>query len=1034
MTKQCLHFKMWMKLSIYVLFIHGMTATFSVAAGIPVKEDIFKIENIKKNEYNGIFQDQITIQGTVTSSEDGTPLPGVSIFEKGTSEGTTSDVNGKYSLQVSEGATLVFSFIGFETQEIIVGNKSVIDIKMTPDVHQLKEVVVVGYGEQRRSDLTGSVASADLEAFQEAPNTNILQSLQGSLPGVQIGQVTTAGQEPSITVRGRSTLSGSRDPLIVLDGIIYRGRIGDLNPADIASVDVLKDPSSKAIYGAQAANGVILITSKGGKISKKPTIRYSASYATQSPNTEVRLLGREAILQKVRDIEYESAYLDPDFTQPNPNWDFSQSELLPALLQGIQDGTDHDWWDEATSPGHITDHLLSVSGGSESTTYYISGGYTDQKGYIKNDKYNRASVRINLKTEITDWLTIGTNTFGSFTDFSGIFPNMHGLGQTSPLVKSTDENGDYVVNHLGDNNVNPLLSSTADDVETSKNISGNFYAIVNIPQIQGLSYRINFNNNLRSFYHGNSNRYAAGLTGAAYKNNASYKDVLLDNILSYQRKFGDHDVNLTLVAGYNKVDYERTSAYGENIGNLDLSFNSLEQAVIQQINSDAWSETSLYQMGRLNYSYKNRYLLTTTLRRDGFSGFSRNNKIGLFPSVGLGWVLSEEAFFDVSAVQFLKLRASYGKNGNQTSRYSSLAKLSAGEGSRYVFGDGSSTYPGISVASLANNDLSWESTTGLNVGLDFVVLKERITGSIDYFNTTTTDLLWNQALPELTGFSQISTNLGKIDNSGLEIALGATAIKSQSLTWDVNISFSRNRNEIVELLGIDNDGDGKEDDLVASGLFIGKSIGAIYSYEVDGIWQIGDDIPEGFFPGTYRIVDQNNDGKITAQDDRIFLGRSEPAYSFGIQNTLRYKDFALRFFINSVQGGKEGYLKSNHPYGVATSTGTAQNSNWYNNWEYWSPVNPDADYPQPWIDAQINPVRYLSRSFTRLQDVSLSYNLNPSITEKIGFNSAKIFISGKNLLTFTDWKGWDPETGGGIGNNQGFPLMKAYSIGIDVSF
>ncbi|MFW6327707.1 MAG: SusC/RagA family TonB-linked outer membrane protein [Bacteroidota bacterium] len=978
---------------------------------------------------------QQTATGQVTTVT-GEPVPGATVVIKGTSTGTVTDADGNFTIQASNGDVLVISFIGMKPQEISYTGQSRINVTLEQDVIGLEEVVAVGYGTMKKSDLTGAAISADIEAFRESPNINIMQSLQGSVPGVQIGQVNQAGEEPSIQIRGQSTLSGNTSPLIVVDGIIFRGRIADINPADIQSVDILKDASSKAIYGAQAANGVLLVTTKSGKTERKPTISYSGSVSSQTPTVKTRLLNREEFLQKVKDIEYRNAYIGPNYAQPNPDWDYNQSELLPLLREGIENDTDYDWWDALTSPGYIMDHVLSVSGGSESTTYYVSGGYTEQEGFVMNDDYNRSTFRINLDTDITNWLTVGANTFGSFTDFSGVYPNLGVIGRTSPLVTPTDENGEYIVNHLGDNIVNPFLNAQADNRELKNRISGIFYGVIKIPQIDGLSYRVNFSNNLNWFSTSNSNEYSAGLTGAASKAHASQLDVMLDNILTYDKQFADHGIKATLVSGYNKIENDRTFAGGENIPNLSLSYNSLEQAIIQEINSDAWKETSIYQMGRLNYNFQNRYLVTATLRRDGFSGFSRNNKFAFFPSFGVGWVISDESFFKIPKIDYLKIRASYGQNGNQTSRYSSLARISAGEGSKYVFGDGASTAPGQSVASLANNNLSWEKTSGLNVGLDFGIIDNRIGGNIEYYQTTTTDLLWNMSLPEMTGFSQISTNLGEIANSGFEFHLQTSPVITSDFSWNLSINFSTNKNEIISLLGEDKDGDGVEDNLVASGLFIGESIGAIYNYEVDGIWQLDDDIPSGYFPGNYRIVDQNpgEEYEITAQDDRVILGRTEPAYSFGVQNTMSYKSFTLRFFINSIQGGKDGYLGQNHPFGVASTTGTAQNSNWFKFYDYWSPLNPDGKYPMIWEPAQIRPVQYQSRSFIRLQDISLSYELGNQIANDLGVAGLKIYASGKNVLTLTDWDGWDPETRQGIQVSNVFPLMKSYTLGIDISF
>jgi len=355
----------------------------------------------------------------IVSDDTGEPIPGVSVLLIGTSRGTVTDLDGRFEITVPDGGgSLQFSFIGFVTQSVDIGNQNELTITLNQDLSSLDEVVVVGYGTQRKKDLTGSVASADIEAFRESPNVNIMQSLQGSVPGVQIGQTNQAGQEPSIAIRGQTTISGNTSPLIVLDGMIFRGRLADINPGDIQSIDILKDASSMAIYGAQAANGVILITSKSGKTARKPTLTYSGSISTQTPTINARLLNREEVLNKVRDVEYRNAYLAPDYTQPNPDWDFDNSELLPPLSRGVADGTDYDWWDGLTSPGYISNHQLSISGGSENISYYISAGNTAQKGFVLNDDFKRTTVRINLETDINDWLTVGVNSFGSFSNHS----------------------------------------------------------------------------------------------------------------------------------------------------------------------------------------------------------------------------------------------------------------------------------------------------------------------------------------------------------------------------------------------------------------------------------------------------------------------------------------------------------------------------------------------------------------------------------------------------------------------------------------
>ena len=969
------------------------------------------------------------IEGVV---DDGiSPLEGVTVMVKGTADETSTDNEGKFQIHAEEGQVLVFTMVGYVPLEVELNDEDDIKVSLEEDLTGLDEVVVVGYGSMKRSDLTGAVATADIEAFREAPNTNVLQSVKGTVPGLQIGQTNQAGAEPAIEIRGRNTINGNTSALIVIDGIIYNGSLGDLNPQDIESVNILKDASSKAIYGAQAANGVILITTNSGRKMDKPTINYSTYLASQTPTSNMRLRNAQEKKQIIRDIYYTDAFLAPDYTDLNPDWDFSNTELVPENIRGINVGTDYDWWGALTNPGYITDHALTINGGMEKTSYYLSGGFTKQKGFLINDNYKRNSVRINLSTEISEWLTIGANTFGTFTDYSGVYPDMYAMKLTSPFVEPKDENGEYIIYPSGATNiVNPFLNTLADNKDLKKRINGTFYGVVKIPQISGLEYKMNFGNDflLENYYYGN--QYDANLSGLLSKSNKQRYDMTFDNILSYDHRFGDHELSATFVMGYRKNHFESTFGEGTNVSNISLSYNSLEQADIQRIKSEAWSETFLYQMGRVNYNYNDTYMLTATLRNDGFSGFSKNNKSALFPSIGASWVLSNESFVSIPNLEYLKLRGTYGVNGNMTARYSSLARVTADDNSKYVFGDGAGTAAGQSISSLANDNLSWEKTKGVNFGLDFSLFSNRINGNIDYFNTETTDLLWDVTIPEISGFSSIPSNIGRLKNQGVEITLSTAIIRAENFEWDVNLNFARNTNKIISLLGEDKDNDGKEDDLIGSNLFIGKSIGTIYHYEIDGIWQLNDDIMAGYQPGTYRIVDQDGDGKITADNDRVFLGRTEPAYSFGIQSGFTYKNITFRFFINAIQGGKNGYLGANPPANVA-STGSFANLNTFN-YDLWSVNNPTGKYAAGWTVPQINPTPYYSRSFVRLQDISFAYQFDNSLISKIGIENFKLFVSGKNLLTFTRWDGWDPETGQGI-NSDAYPVMKSLNIGLELN-
>ena len=993
------------------------------------------------------FSQGKTISGQVTDLSTGEPLPGVNILAKSTSTGTVTDIDGNYRLTVAdEVITLVFSSIGYETLEEVISGRSTIDLSLAPDIQSLSEVVVVGYGTQEKSDLTGSVARADIESFRESPNVSIAQSLQGTVPGLNIGQVSAAGDNPSIAIRGSSTINGNQDVLIVVDGIIYTGGLNDLNPNDIEAIDVLKDPSSKAIFGAQAANGVILVTTKSGTKSSKPVFNYTGSYTTQTPSNELTLMNREQFIQRAFDVDWEASYLEPEFTELRPDWTYADVVTNPELRAGFENGTDYDWWDNATNPGYITDHNLSVRGTSGEVSYYLSGGYTKQQGFIINDEYERITARINIDNNILDWLTIGAQTFGSFSDHSGDSPDLNDVARIPPLVQARDEDGELILNPNGSNITNPFLASAADDFDNRNSLFGNFYVDVDAPFLEGLNYRLNFGNNYSWERRYNSNVFDNGAAGGATKENNSRYDWTLDHILNYKKTFGDkHSLDVTLVAGQRERSYEETEAIGSNYSSLRLSYNDLSLATIQNITSSAWEESFLYQMARINYEFNYRYLITATVRRDGFSGFAENEKVALFPSVGLGWIVSEEEFMDVSWLDNLKLRASYGRNGNLVNRYASLAVLNTY--AAYVFGDGGTTLFGQEVENLANPNLTWETTTGFNYGVDFSLLSNRLSGSIDYYRTTTNDLIFDVSIPEITGFEEITSNVGEVDNRGIEVALNGRPLQSSNFIWNVSFNIAANRNEIVSLIGLDADGDGQEDDLQASGLFIGESIRSIYDYESAGIIQLGEEAPEGFLVGTHRIVDQNGDGVIDP-NDRTILGREEPAYRFGILNEFTYKDFTLRFFLNAVQGGNNGYLGRNtgDSFGVGEGDQIRRNNLW-NEYDYWTPANPDARYPRLDQGAATNYIYYGDRSFIRLQDITLAYRFNSNLLDDIGFRNMKIFVSGKNLLTWTDWQGWDPEIdrqrrsngeleeeSRGSFNANGRPVLRGVSVGIDLSF
>ncbi len=968
------------------------------------------------------------VTGTVKDN-NGEPVIGATVMEKGTQNGTITDMDGNFVIEVAPGAQLDISYIGYKSQTVkaSAGN---ISIDLVEDSNLLDDVVVVGYGTMKKSDLTGAVASANLKDFEHSPNSNIAMMLQGTVPGLNVGQTTAAGTTPEISIRGTNTLAGNSSVLVVLDGIIYTSSLSSLNPNDIESIDVLKDASATAVYGAQAANGVLLITTKKGKAGKTQ-VNFSSAYTVSSPTKDLHPMNREEYLQFTKDYWYDKAYTGADYSTPNP--DFKIADYLPDLVMrdasqpdGIS-ALDYDWWDEGTQTGSMWENRLSVSGGSDYMSYLLSFANTTQHGYIKNDDFKRNSVRSNIDVNPLKWLKFGLQSFASFVNQDGAEPGVWALMTQNPLISPYDENGNIVPYPFATLDTNPFMGSDVSDRERHNYFFANVYAEVQLP-LKGFSYRVNFGNNYRIDNYDRASEYGASLTGEAYKQHGEYYDYTLDNILNYNGTFGDHSIAVTLLYGASERKYNFTNADSQGFSRMTLGYNHLELGKNQYTYSSAWSEALLYQMARLNYKYKDRYLLTTTVRRDGFSGFASNNKFAIFPSVALAWIISQEKWFKVNWIDHLKLRGGWGISGNQTTRYKSLSQVSSA--AAYAFGDGGSTEIGQQMTSMANNDLKWEKTYGLNFGLDFVLLNNRINGSIEYYNTTTRDLLYDLAIPTITGFSTVSSNIGKIRNKGLEFTITSRNIITKDFEWSTTLNFSTNSNKIVTLTGLDADGDGKEDDLIASNLFIGQPISAIYNYKIDGIWQLNDEIPAGYNPGNYRVVDTNGDDKITV-DDRVILGKKDPAYRFGLLNNFRYKTFTLSFFINSVQGGSDGYLSANSETLVR---GDANTRRWNRPSElaadYWSPSNPNATYSRSINGGSISPTRYQDRSFIRLQDVNLGYDVPKSIIKSIGIQNLNVFISGKNLLTITDWKGWDPEANSGY---WGRPVLKSYSFGINVT-
>ena len=1011
-----------------------------------------------KSDEATFAQQQIPVSGKVTDSGNA-PLPGVTVVIKGTTNGTVTDADGKYSLaNVPGDGVLVFSFVGMKSQEIDVAGQTIINVVLQDETIGLQEVVAIGYGTMKKSDLTGAITRANMTTLENSPNVNVLESLKGVVPGLNVGVATQAGENPTISIRGRNSISGTTSPLIVLDGIIYRGGLNDINPNDIQSVDVLKDASSTAIYGSQAANGVLMITTKTAKKMTKPIIEYNGAFTLQGLiNNDMKRLDRDGFVNQLADIYISESRMGNDLLQRNPDFDVTSHFRDENVTKGYLGDTNTDWNKLLSNPTpYIQNHNLSLRGKSDLANYFLSFGYTDQKNMVKNDTYKRYNMRINLEAKVTDWFKVGTQSFFTINDFSGSNPTFSSLISIPSLVSPYAEDGSYAkVIYLGA--TNPLLSVDNPNKDVRNTLTGNFYADITIPWVQGLSYRMNYSNNLTAYKYFSFDPYANTLLGQAQKKYSNENEWTFDNILTYKRNFGKHEVNGTFVYGVEKRWYESTTSTANNFTNQALGYNYMDaaQADLNAISSSAWKESSLYTMVRAVYSYDSRYIFTGTIRRDGFSGFGTNHKFGYFPSAALAWRISEEGFLKnkVSWIDNLKLRLSYGSSGNRTAgRYATLAKIStglpflSGTPGGYIFGDGAPAELTQAVSTMANPNLKWETTTSSNFGVDFSLFGGKLMGNYEFYVSKTHDLLYDISIPNINGMFPnsgsdltVPTNIGKLQNVGHELSVTGIPVNTKDFEWTVTGNFSTNKNKVVSILGFDNNGDGKEDDLISSGIFIGKPLGTVYDYNITGMWQVADynngSTPTGFTYGTYKIEDINNDGAYTADKDRKILGYTDPLYRFSIQNKLKYKDFELNVFINSIQGGSNHYL--GQPAGDLPIPDHLTNNSFFK-FDYWTPENPGAKYRQlgsytAALGTGFSP--YVSRSFIRLQELSLAYHLPKRFLGKLDVSRAKVYLSATNLLTITKWDGWDPEANQGLTYDlSGYPTMKGYTIGFNFEF
>lgn len=968
------------------------------------------------------------ITGHVTD-ERGETIIGANVMVDGTTLGTITDVDGKYTLEnVPANATLVFSYLGMKTLKLPIGGKTVIDVRLEEDAIGLNEVVAIGYGTQSKRFVSGSISSVKLsEVGKDLPNTNIAQSLS-SVPGILFIGDGRPGQDGSLLIRGQNSLSGGNTPLIVLDGIIFSGTLSDINPQDIESVDILKDASSATVYGSKAANGVILIQTKKGT-TEKPTIRVNFFTAFSNPGNQIKLLTPE------RYIERKLNWREQQGLESNPN--NIADYLTVSEAANYNNGISHNAWDVISQDARTNAVDVSISANTKHITYYLSGSFNDDKGLIYNDNQSRSTFRANVGSKITDWLSIGLDATYSNRDLSGKEANVSDAYRASPFSTFYHPDGEPTQYSVEEEQAgtNPLYNAIlTKNEEINENLFSNIYLDLDIPFIEGLSYKINYSPNVRwghNYNYVRQDQYRDNNMTSASKLNQREFMWELENILTYKKAINeDHFLDFTFLYSRNHLDFESTKASAERLEVEGLGYNALDFGSTQTNTSDAYVTEGVSYMGRVNYRLKNRYLFTFTARRDGSSVFAKNNKYATFPSGSLAWIMSEESFMEkFRFIDLLKLRASYGSVGNQA--ISPYQSLSLSDMKRYVFGDGGATSIGIVTSTLGNENLKWENTTSQNFAIDFELFNNRFGGTLEFYNSDTKDLLVKRSIPVMNGYTSIFSNIGQTNNRGVEIALHSVNIKSSDFKWQSDFSLTYNRNKIVHLYGQDLDNDGREDDDIDNNWFIGKPINSYYDYVYDGIYQEGDtDIPAGSQPGFVRVKDLDNNGIIDSNDRTVVASGGTPKYQLYLRNNFEYKNFSLSFSLVSMLGWDAKFNLIN-PLAPGRSFGSIDVGWWTK--ENKSNTRPSLNYSNP-----LKTSWYSSRDFLRVKDIALAYEFDKAFLSKMHISGLRVYVSAKNLLTFTNWLGADPENGGNYVDEQGYdmsyPMPRTYAAGINISF
>lgn len=1000
------------------------------------------------------FAQTKTVTGTIVD-EFGEPIIGANVLVKGTTNGAVTDIDGNYSITgVSDSDELVVSYIGYASQTLPVGSQSTFNITMKEDGENLEEVVVVGYGVQKKKDLTGSVSSIKSADIQNVAAANAMQAMQAKVPGMDLQQSSgQAGAGVSITMRGNRSISADNGPLILVDGVVY-GSTLDIPAGDIESMDILKDASSTAIYGSRGANGVILITTKRGKAGKT-RVDLNAYNSFNSATSDIRnKYGMDEVQLYVDRANYDEYITNGSWGTNTYKEVFGNSALADGTLQTaiIEDGSFTDWYDTFMQNSTTQNYELSIAGGSEKTNFNISLAAMYDNGLLKDDKMDRYNGRINIDHKINKVVKVGASVAFTFKNHDSRFSLFNAARKMTTITHpyNTDGTVNIKPNPWYDSHVNPLQDEGDNykkNVETTRFL-GNAY--LQLEPIKDLFLKTQFaidRTNARTGtyqdyesvgrFQSPTNTYISKATSQSTKLN-------WQNTANYNKYFGDHSVGV--LAGFEmQQSIAEGLSYEGTAGKEHYYTNSFYD--VTKIQNDAkagstYTKSSLMSFfGRLNYGFDSRYLLQASVRADGASQLAKGNKWAAFPSVSAGWRIVDEHWMEgineSLGISNLKLRLSWGLSGNAAvNEYMTLAQ---------VYATTPSSATDFIPMNMPNPDLTWEKTSAYNLGLDFGFLAGRINGTIDYYWTKTTDLLYFKSSPQSEVFTSVISNIGESKGQGLEIALNALAVRTKDFSWDINLSYTHSTDEIAYLA------DGLDQNITSynNALIVGEPLSIFYDYETNECWKVGEydayvsemaskgitvvaPITNYGTPGTLKIVDQNGDGMIDADNDRRVYNRS-PKHIIGMTHSFTYKDFSLSLQMMARLGGYIAYEKNN-------ALGLNDN---YANWadvDYWTLDNQDARIPAPTYahnnlksiySQYASSLLYEKADYFKIKDITLAYNLNKKWASKAFLSNAKIYCSLKNFITFNRLDdNYDPERGGAIT----FPLMKQVVVGVNLSF